>query len=1278
METSADARSPSGGNATGGGEKRGGGGSSSAKEAPRCTDSAISSAVTPSKRKAPLPGELARGMNCFAQVNTNTWVSCTVLKVLDKGARFSVFVSEHNCNYEVPAEQISMTRPKYSSDYTALSSMISLLRREVSTPFGDAFLAETYQDGWCSVTFGTGGPFIDNVRRTRQRLKKYTTDASRMLEGDSDEATTTGSSSILVDAKRTIAEGRKIAKCALLASAEGSTMRVMRHLVQFKVPLDPPLPQIQKSRVETFSFRDMDNDLERRKAYEIELHGHNFFFSQWEGGPPYKVKIELHESATVGHLFVAVSERLGVPEEYLVLRKYWMRDVKKQPKEDSVEYLQVKGFGYLQKAPRDQYLFKPVQVPTTFSSRGKEVSWFYRRDEIIVDDLRPIAFRKRVNATTQFEKESKFSSSTFRVVKFASEEGKDDSFLNFLFSKKETFKKVQLFISDTKARQEQKEWIKKYRNETSNLLKTVLYNEMTKNLYLVFFALVLASTRAVTSGLKTSFRKSASEPFKPPSDDEVVKFDYAHVDGVQNTVQKLTKKADELLRTFFSRETKLRQEQIHKELAERRVQEANKELATLQNVKDELTTQEKNSGDKVSKKRTKAFEQRALQATLDASIAKLESEKAESEAEREKLVRQLEEKQQEVAKVQESVVSKENEIKAFLDDVDREDKSMKVDAAEDKAEVENLEKKIAAVENAASEFKAAIDACVKADKDKRKTERKAQRAERAHEDLEMYKQEKQKKINELAAALDKQNTKMMQTLTSLDKKKTELETMLKSVPKDDDTENLEKIEEMLEEIETEQRKLNKNAGKRMIDMDNLMTQMEAKMPGGVSPGGTDTFRFMRKELAAVRSRLETGKCHVGMTIQGLLIRETDKIAGCENLRDCIATETELTKLTESASKNIEAITSVTACVREEFELLQGILPKMETGIFKLEKESTDAERKEHDVYETIKQTSKEIETSGKAILIANKAAKWFDSLRKSYESKIAANTKKQKDYEKENAEIMARVKQIEKAFQEEDSLCRALKAKLDEVEKELGNADTVLKAKKEEHERQTEKDAVVIKELQDKLVAVEACLANNEEILKPLLEKLFDSGEKQENCLNWKDNMDCTREEFTDEASCVAAPRQFACKWENKNCDFTVFDEDTKLEEEGILGQLHKLQDASKRAEMVATRMVRDATSLSDELIENKAPEKPELSQELVNRPSVNAAVTVSPRDEVIAEERSDGLVEITFTELMPAIFMHDRYGCSEDEACSSDKKENCVQEGRNDGGGTLRHGTCG
>ena len=106
----------------------------------------------------------------------------------------------------------------------------------------------------------------------------------------------------------------------------------------------------------------------------------------------------------MGHLFTAISERLGVPEEYLVIEKFWRKDLKGKAKTDSYEYLQMKAFGSIMEASRDRYLFETVNVQTGLSRRGQDVTWFNRRDEVIVSDIRPESFRKMIGASTQFTK----------------------------------------------------------------------------------------------------------------------------------------------------------------------------------------------------------------------------------------------------------------------------------------------------------------------------------------------------------------------------------------------------------------------------------------------------------------------------------------------------------------------------------------------------------------------------------------------------------------------------------------------------------------------------------------------------------------------------------------------------------------------------------------------------------------------------------------------------------------------------------------------------------
>jgi hypothetical protein len=55
-------------------------------------------------------------------------------------------------------------------------------------------------------------------------------------------------------------------------------------------------------------------------------------------------------------------------------------------------------------AGRDRYLFETLNVQTGLSRRGQDVTWFNRRDEVIVSDTRPESFRRKIGATTQFTK----------------------------------------------------------------------------------------------------------------------------------------------------------------------------------------------------------------------------------------------------------------------------------------------------------------------------------------------------------------------------------------------------------------------------------------------------------------------------------------------------------------------------------------------------------------------------------------------------------------------------------------------------------------------------------------------------------------------------------------------------------------------------------------------------------------------------------------------------------------------------------------------------------
>ena len=132
----------------------------------------------------------------------------------------------------------------------------------VSTPFGfDAVLLDTQQDGYCTIGFGSGS-IKDSL------LKALYKNISTFLENNDENEE---SLKILKDR---IALGRRLARQCVLA--EGQTLRVMRHKVKRKVPLDPPLPQIPpKKESETFSLLEMDRDLEHRRAYVFE--GISFF-----------------------------------------------------------------------------------------------------------------------------------------------------------------------------------------------------------------------------------------------------------------------------------------------------------------------------------------------------------------------------------------------------------------------------------------------------------------------------------------------------------------------------------------------------------------------------------------------------------------------------------------------------------------------------------------------------------------------------------------------------------------------------------------------------------------------------------------------------------------------------------------------------------------------------------------------------------------------------------------------------------------------------------------
>ena len=276
--------------------------------------------------------EWGLGMPCLvALTDHGPWVSGVIIKVRKsksgKETRFTVFVPNMEPVRDVPESRLM---PPENNQFVHKNTGVSSYPL-VSTPYGfDALLLDTYPDGFCMIGFGRSGPTRDSlVREVYSNIFTFL-----KSEHASDDLETQ---------KKRIAVARQLARRCVLAS--GENIRVMRHEVKRKIPLDPPMPSIPpKKELETFSLLEMDRDLENRRAYEIELHGHNFFFSEYDGGREHKVKIELHETATVGHLFTAISERLGVPEEYLVIEKFWRKDLDKA-KLDSYEYLQMKAFG---------------------------------------------------------------------------------------------------------------------------------------------------------------------------------------------------------------------------------------------------------------------------------------------------------------------------------------------------------------------------------------------------------------------------------------------------------------------------------------------------------------------------------------------------------------------------------------------------------------------------------------------------------------------------------------------------------------------------------------------------------------------------------------------------------------------------------------------------------------------------------------------------------------------------------------------------------------------
>ena len=193
------------------------------------------------------------GMPCLVAITEHgPWKAGVIAKVKKSKSGeetlFTVFVPDME-----PVRNVTESRLSSPDNLKSLckENMSTISYPLVSTPFGfDAVLLDTQQDGYCTIGFGSG-----SIRDSL--LRELHLNISSFLENDDEESLT-----ILRDR---IVLARRLARQCVLAN--GETLRVMRHEVKRKIPLDPPLPRVpQKKESDTFSLLQIDRDLESRRV----------------------------------------------------------------------------------------------------------------------------------------------------------------------------------------------------------------------------------------------------------------------------------------------------------------------------------------------------------------------------------------------------------------------------------------------------------------------------------------------------------------------------------------------------------------------------------------------------------------------------------------------------------------------------------------------------------------------------------------------------------------------------------------------------------------------------------------------------------------------------------------------------------------------------------------------------------------------------------------------------------------------------------------------------
>lgn len=303
---------------------------------------------------------------------------------------------------------------------------------------------------------------------------------------------------------------------------------------------------------------------------------------------------------------------------------------------------------------------------------------------------------------------------------------------------------------------------------------------MPRSLRLTFNVLVVGCVLLTASAVRlrteaVSLPTSASGSFTPPGDDVVVKFDYNHVEGGKNTIQKLTEKADLLLKSYGRKVETFRtaQEQLGEQVAYETMM--NGELGDLATRKSELEALKS----KATVSKDEAEEEAALavvrSTAVKASLDQIKVEKDKANAQKLDLDEQLRVVAQETASVETEVEGEEESIREATDETEREMREMDQEAVQHRIDASQLTTEIGTMESKIAETMQWIKECTAKKKIARKTSKKVKRAEAHQEKMdEFYKKqlsETHAKVQEAVKAIEAEEAKIMEVLMRVAEKK---------------------------------------------------------------------------------------------------------------------------------------------------------------------------------------------------------------------------------------------------------------------------------------------------------------------------------------------------------------------------------------------------------------------------------------------------------------------------------------------------------------------------